>query len=97
MMEVLIVLFFIIGISLLIGNIGARSIDNPESGFNKKDLKRIRANFERKWAAKLEREKNLKYEPKKSSRQLAKEKKKAWKEYFNRVLIADDEEYGGFD
>ena len=97
MIEALIVMFCILGFSLLIGNIGAWLINSPESGLNKKDLKRTRANFERKWAAKLEREKNLKYEPKKSSRQLAKEKKKAWKEYLNRVLIADDEEYGGFD
>lgn len=63
MMEALIVMFFIIGISLLIGNLGAWLIDTPESGFNKKDLKRIRANFERKWAAKLEHEKNLEYKP----------------------------------
>ena len=56
MIETLIVLFFIMGICLLIGNIGAWLIDNPESGFNKKDLKRIRANFEHEWAAKLERE-----------------------------------------
>ena len=96
-MEVFIVLIFVIIISFIIVNIGAWLIPDIESGFNKKDLKRIRANFESAWTAKLEREKNLKYEPKKSSRQLAKEKKKAWKEYFNRVLIADDEEYGGFD
>lgn len=56
MIETLIVLFFIVGISLLIGNIGAWLLDNPESGFNKKALKRIRANFESEWAAKLERE-----------------------------------------
>ena len=39
----------------------------------------------------------FKNKPKKSSRQLAKEKKKAWKEYFNSVLLEDDKEYGCFD
>ena len=62
-MEVFIVLIFIIIISLIIGNIGAWLIGDLERGFNKKDLKRIRANFESEWTAKLEREKNLEYEP----------------------------------
>jgi hypothetical protein len=63
MMEVFIVLIFVIIISFIIGNIGAWLIPDIESGFNKKDLNRIRANFESAWTAKLERENNLKHEP----------------------------------
>jgi lipopolysaccharide export LptBFGC system permease protein LptF len=63
MMEVFILLIFIFIISFIIGIIGNWLIPDMEDRIDKKAWKEIRANFESEWAAKLEREKNLEYEP----------------------------------